>query len=1045
MHTLSLLAFTPDAPPPETEAFLKALDGICEHDRFRRSDSLAGLDPRPDVVLLPTERPGDAPIEQVHRALPDTPVVLVLADAEGPAETLAATRAAGAQDYLDVHDRDPALICRVVRSARLHLENTRIRDRYRILLDRSPDGFWINDLEGRILEVNPAYAAMVGYRPEAMPGMVIGDLEMDEDSAATRAHIRRILETGSDRFQTRHRHRDGGVVHLDVSAHLLEEHQHRIMAIFRDITQQKTVQAALAHSERRFRDVATAAGEYIWEVDPAGVYQFVTDPVEALLGRPPAELLGRTPFDFMPADEAERVRELLGRWADRRQSWQGLEHRSIRADGGIAWQRVSGLPMFDEYGRLTGFRGTGRDITAEKQAQEARARLTQRLRLATRAAGLGIWDLDLDSGRLEWDAGMFRIYGLDAEQFDHSVDTWIQALAPETAERATADFRAGMRSTAPYASEFRIRRGDGSLRDIRALAQAVHDDTGEPVRVVGINEDITDQRLAERRLREQTRQLTAVLETADDAVVTADSDGRIQYFNPAAERMFGHPAASMVGEFIERLMPAGHWQHHHDPGHRREGDAPRLTGRRRELQGMRADGEAFPVEPNITDTGMGEPRLYVGIIRDLSERKAAEKALARIRENLAEAQRIGQMGSWVLDLGRNHLWWSDQVFRIFGETPQSFDATYEAFLHDVHPEDREKVEERVQAALAGQPYRVIHRVVAGSGELRWVVERGEVERWNSARGGDPVRMRGTIQDITERRELEQALRQERNTARGIINSLPGIFYMITPEPRFTLWNRNLEEVLGLGAETLSRIDPTEIIAPEDREYAGRLLRQVFAEGFARFETRLCTADGCQPPYDLSAYRVDLPDGPPDGGHGHRHLPPCRPRKGVAPPRHHRRPHRPPEPPRLPRAGGRRTPAGRSLRQPVQPADDRRRPLQVGQRRARSRGRRPRPAPARRHPPPPAARGREPRPTGRRGIRRPAPRDPRRRPARAAERIRARLAKTPVPLGQGNLEITVSIGVTQWLGPDDPTEALFKRADDALYRSKGEGRNRVTRA
>ncbi|MCG5534161.1 PAS domain-containing protein, partial [Halorhodospira sp. 9621] len=162
-----------------------------------------------------------------------------------------------------------------------------------------------------------------------------------------------------------------------------------------DIQQTKEAERALAESERRLRDVALAAGEYIWEIDQQGHYTFITSPAEPLLGRPVEAIIGHSPFDFMPDDEAERVRGLLKAWADEKSSWQGLEHASLRPDGSLVYQRISGLPILDEEGHLTGFRGTGRDITAEKDTQRRQEELSQRLHLATSAANIGIWDYDL--------------------------------------------------------------------------------------------------------------------------------------------------------------------------------------------------------------------------------------------------------------------------------------------------------------------------------------------------------------------------------------------------------------------------------------------------------------------------------------------------------------------------------------------------------------------------------------------------------------------------------------------------------------------------
>lgn len=139
------------------------------------------------------------------------------------------------------------------------------------------------------------------------------------------------------------------------------------------------------------------------------------------------------------------------------------------------------------------------------------------------------------------------------------------------------------------------------------------------------------------------------------------------------------------------------------------------------------------------------------------ERQRAERALSRTYEQLVEAQRIAHLGSWDWEVTTNRLAWSDEVYRIFGLAPREFGASYEAFLGRVHPDDRPAVEAAVRAALAeGRPYSIEHRLVRPDGTERRVHERAEVLR---DAAGRPVRMVGTVLDITERKEAEEALQR----------------------------------------------------------------------------------------------------------------------------------------------------------------------------------------------------------------------------------------------------------------------------------------------
>ncbi len=148
-------------------------------------------------------------------------------------------------------------------------------------------------------------------------------------------------------------------------------------------------------------------------------------------------------------------------------------------------------------------------------------------------------------------------------------------------------------------------------------------------------------------------------------------------------------------------------------------------------------------------------RLYTSLQQELTERRRVEEALRAKEAGLADAQRIAHVGSWDWDIAGGRLWWSDEVYRIFGLTPQQFGATYDAFIEAVHPDDRQAIRDAVDSALVERtPYAIAHRVVRRDGTIRVVQERGEVTFDTSGR---PVRMIGTVQDITETRQAEEAL------------------------------------------------------------------------------------------------------------------------------------------------------------------------------------------------------------------------------------------------------------------------------------------------
>jgi PAS domain S-box-containing protein len=178
------------------------------------------------------------------------------------------------------------------------------------------------------------------------------------------------------------------------------------------------------------------------------------------------------------------------------------QYRIIRpSDGEVRWVQGLGEGSFNDDGVFLALVGTIHDITDLKQAEQSLIDTNQRMHLATDSAGQGIWDWDLLAGTMTWDDRMFALYGASREEIQGTVQDWKDGLHPEDLERAIAECEAALRGEAPFNTEFRVRHRDGSILWIKALAQVLRDSSGVPVRMIGINQDITEQKKVEAQLQ----------------------------------------------------------------------------------------------------------------------------------------------------------------------------------------------------------------------------------------------------------------------------------------------------------------------------------------------------------------------------------------------------------------------------------------------------------------------------------------------------------------------------------------------------------------
>lgn len=238
--------------------------------------------------------------------------------------------------------------------------------------------------------------------------------------------------------------------------------------------------------------------------------------------------------------------------------------------------------------------------------------------------------------------------------------------------------------------------------------------------------------------------------------------------------------------------------------------------------------------------------------REITERKQVEEALRKSREDLNRAQAVARTGSWRLDIHRNELLWSDEVYRMFG-IPEGTPMTYEAFLATIHPEDRRYVDEKWTAALHGQPYDIEHRIVVGE-TVKWVRERAELEfdETGFLKGGF-----GTVQDITERRRAEQELIESETKYSALVEQAnDGVF--IVQEETMEFANRALAEMFGCTVKELMGKRVLDLVAPESgEEIIGLFRRLMKGERVSRLhEVKGMSKDGTLKDIEISTLLID---------------------------------------------------------------------------------------------------------------------------------------------------------------------------------------------
>ena len=269
------------------------------------------------------------------------------------------------------------------------------------------------------------------------------------------------------------------------------------------------------------------------------------------------------------------------------------------------------------------------DITERKGNLESLMATTRRLELATASASMGVWDWDLQSGSMTWDHRMFELFGTTRGEVRGTVQDWKDGLHPEDLDRAIAECEAALRGEAPFDTEFRVKHRNGAILWIKANAFVLRDQQGNPVRMIGINQDISEAKQA----IEKVKLFEVSINSSTDGVYWMNNEGKFIYVNPTACRMLGYSEDELLQMSLFDVAPTRN-----------------IENWARTIQHLRMnkhffsetvhrckDGSEFPVEISTTMITVNNIEYINGFARDITDRKKAE-GLLQSQAALLEAQ-----------------------------------------------------------------------------------------------------------------------------------------------------------------------------------------------------------------------------------------------------------------------------------------------------------------------------------------------------------------------------------------------------------------------
>jgi two-component system sensor histidine kinase/response regulator len=409
---------------------------------------------------------------------------------------------------------------------------------------------------------------------------------------------------------------------------------------FRTATEVQLSEENLRSSEQRFQDIANASADWLWEVDANACYTFTSDNVQELLGYTPAEIVGKTPFDFMPSGEAERAGAEFYAIAARREPFRKIDSTLRHKDGSLRHVQTNGVPFLSADGRLLGYRGMDRDITENKSTNDQ----LRKLSLAVEQSPESIV-ITNRLGEIEYVNNAFLLATGYSRSEIIGVNTRILNSGKTPPETYLALWDA-LSHGLSWKGLFHNRRKDGSEYVEFAIITPLREPDGSVSHYVAVKEDITNKKQQgeeldhyrkhlEELVAERTEALSAaaahtrlIIDSSAEGILQLDETGRIALVNPAACRMLGYAPTALLGRNVHRSI--------HCPPDAPASDTPCSLGvAMRTGQTLREDAETFwradghPLSVTVAIHPMLKGAAVIGTVMSFSDntqRQAAEKA-----------------------------------------------------------------------------------------------------------------------------------------------------------------------------------------------------------------------------------------------------------------------------------------------------------------------------------------------------------------------------------------------------------------------------------
>lgn len=640
-------------------------------------------------------------------------------------------------------------------------------------VEQSPISIVITDLEGNIEYANPTAAETTGYSLDELKGKNPRVLKSGETPLNEYQFLWNSISNGNIWKGIFHNKRKNGELYWESSqiTPIIDANGKIInyLAIKEDITERRKIQEDLFTSENRFREITEQSQNVIWETNAEAVYTLVSQASEIAWGLKPYNLVGKKRFfDIHPEDGRKEFTEACLKQVQNGEQFRNMESRVEGEDGRINWVLTNGMPYFDSYGNVKGYRGSSLNINLQKTAFEALRQSEERYKSIFRNNHSVMIIVDPETGEIK------DVNDSACDYYKWTYDEMCSKNISEINVLSRKELKVELQKAKEEKRTqfyFKHRLGNGEIRDVEVYSCPLK--FGDSTLLYSIVHDITDRRIAEEALFQRERDLNFSQEIAGmgswqinmatNTSKWSDNMYRIFDLDPdkekASQDLFFeliHPDdRHLIGEYMEKILQ----------------DRKQVTF---EMRINLKSGKTIWIQNSMIPGFEGDQLVTLnGTNVDITSKKLSEEALRINEAALNHAQEISRMSSWELDLTTNKLIWSKNYYQMMG-IPLNTEIKTEFFIERVHPDDLHLVDHYYTLLKqTKKPVTYDIRIHLKEEGYKWIQNNIIPILEND----QLVAIKGVNIDITDKKLDEERIKQQNDRLTAIINAIPDIIFV----------------------------------------------------------------------------------------------------------------------------------------------------------------------------------------------------------------------------------------------------------------------------